>query len=432
MTFTSQTTALTAWYLTHCSAVYSAVILSLLYILVTLMVNSQARKRAHMPLSSHTYLELTWTWIPILYILGTTGSSLVALYTLEATAGHTSTTVANVVAQQWSWSVSQQSSVRVVTETCRGVSQGYNQVTAAQGIKSGNNMACGTPRLTLSQQPLFLLSAAVTTVIATSIDVIHGFSVPLLGTKADCIPGRTTVLDMHSYLEGAYTGLCSELCGVGHAFMPVTIIVAEALTSLPLSDPAAPAAGTSPIIRATYPNPYRILLSARNGQLNQSHLTWIAFLHNNAECFPFTNWQITQLHPELRRNVLEQKYLQHLADIFRIPVIQPGEGMGILAEVQADHNRQCANIHYQRRLTDPLYALHTPDTSLLRGRDSMLPVLRLYALANNALLQDRLGWLQPEPEIDTNTSQYSVTSSEGVYEFGQLAPADWVSIIDCA
>ena len=96
----------------------------------------------------------------------------------------------------------------------------------------------GTPRLTYAQQPLFLTLAALTSVILTSLDVIHGLSVPLLGLKADCVPGRSTVLSIQSSIAGAYVGLCSELCGTGHAYMPITLIFTEQeqLFSTPLSD----------------------------------------------------------------------------------------------------------------------------------------------------------------------------------------------------
>lgn len=68
----------------------------------------------------------------------------------------------------------------------------------------------------------------------TSTDVIHGFSVPLISAKVDCIP---SVLNnfYHVFLaEGFYYGYCTELCGVNHSMMPFglffsTIPVEEAL-----------------------------------------------------------------------------------------------------------------------------------------------------------------------------------------------------------
>lgn len=63
--------------------------------------------------------------------------------------------------------------------------------------------------------------------LITSMDVIHSFTIPSLGIKADAIPGRLN--DLHFFLTDNiamthYFGQCSELCGVGHAFMPIHMI----------------------------------------------------------------------------------------------------------------------------------------------------------------------------------------------------------------
>jgi heme/copper-type cytochrome/quinol oxidase subunit 2 len=63
--------------------------------------------------------------------------------------------------------------------------------------------------------------------LITSMDVIHSFTIPSLGIKADAIPGRLN--DLHFFLTDNiamthYFGQCSELCGVGHAFMPIHMV----------------------------------------------------------------------------------------------------------------------------------------------------------------------------------------------------------------
>ena len=63
--------------------------------------------------------------------------------------------------------------------------------------------------------------------LITSMDVIHAFTIPSIGIKADAIPGRLN--DLHFFLTDNsamthYFGQCSELCGVGHAFMPIHMV----------------------------------------------------------------------------------------------------------------------------------------------------------------------------------------------------------------
>jgi len=59
--------------------------------------------------------------------------------------------------------------------------------------------------------------------IITSMDVLHSFAVPALGIKVDAIPGRLNQFGIKVRVPGIYFGQCSELCGVGHGFMPIKL-----------------------------------------------------------------------------------------------------------------------------------------------------------------------------------------------------------------
>jgi cytochrome c oxidase subunit 2 len=61
--------------------------------------------------------------------------------------------------------------------------------------------------------------------LVTSDDVIHSFAVPSLGVKIDAIPGRLNETTIYTRREGLYYGQCSEICGINHAFMPISILV---------------------------------------------------------------------------------------------------------------------------------------------------------------------------------------------------------------
>ncbi len=53
--------------------------------------------------------------------------------------------------------------------------------------------------------------------------VIHSWAVPSLGVKMDAIPGRLNETYFNIKEPGMYYGQCSELCGIGHGFMPISI-----------------------------------------------------------------------------------------------------------------------------------------------------------------------------------------------------------------
>jgi cytochrome c oxidase subunit II len=57
----------------------------------------------------------------------------------------------------------------------------------------------------------------------TAADVIHSWTIPAFGVKQDGVPGRLHELWFNVDQEGVYFGQCSELCGQGHAYMPITV-----------------------------------------------------------------------------------------------------------------------------------------------------------------------------------------------------------------
>ncbi|MFN7095805.1 MAG: cytochrome c oxidase subunit II, partial [Burkholderiales bacterium] len=60
-------------------------------------------------------------------------------------------------------------------------------------------------------------------VLITGGDVMHSWAIPALGVKMDAVPGHTNETWFYIKKPGIYYGQCSELCGVGHAFMPIAI-----------------------------------------------------------------------------------------------------------------------------------------------------------------------------------------------------------------
>jgi cytochrome c oxidase subunit 2 len=64
-------------------------------------------------------------------------------------------------------------------------------------------------------------------VLVTGADVIHNFAMPSFGLKMDAIPGRVNETWFRAEETGTFFGQCSELCGINHAYMPITIEVVE-------------------------------------------------------------------------------------------------------------------------------------------------------------------------------------------------------------
>lgn len=77
-------------------------------------------------------------------------------------------------------------------------------------------------------QPLVLPANRKIRFLITGNDVIHSWWVPDLGVKRDAIPGLFTETWARIPEPGVYVGECAELCGKGHAFMPIVVEVKEA------------------------------------------------------------------------------------------------------------------------------------------------------------------------------------------------------------
>ena len=60
-------------------------------------------------------------------------------------------------------------------------------------------------------------------IIVSSSDVLHSWAIPSLGVKIDACPGRINQISLYINKIGTFYGQCSELCGVQHSFMPITI-----------------------------------------------------------------------------------------------------------------------------------------------------------------------------------------------------------------
>ena len=83
----------------------------------------------------------------------------------------------------------------------------------------------GQPRLLAVDNEMVVPVNKVVRLQVTAADVMHSFAMPSFGFKLDAIPGRLNETWFKADREGVYHGQCSELCGNGHPYMPITIRV---------------------------------------------------------------------------------------------------------------------------------------------------------------------------------------------------------------
>nr|QLY89845.1 cytochrome c oxidase subunit II [Gyraulus laevis] len=148
-------------------------------------------------------LETIWTIIPALLLIWLALPSLRLLYLLDESSN--SYSILKSIAHQWYWSYEQLPSGKVFDSyMLKDLDPGMYAL-----LEVDNRVSV----------PL----NTNTTVITTSADVLHAFTLPSVGMKMDSVPGRLNSMNMFLTLPGVYYGQCSEICGANHSFMPIVI-----------------------------------------------------------------------------------------------------------------------------------------------------------------------------------------------------------------
>ena len=120
--------------------------------------------------------------------------------------------VVKVTASQWKWQYEYpEENIRFVSTI--GTTQ--DQI--------HNREAKGEHYLHEVDHPLVLPVGKKVRILLTSTDVIHSWWVPSFGVKRDAVPGYLREMWVTIDKPGTYRGQCAQLCGDGHAFMPIVV-----------------------------------------------------------------------------------------------------------------------------------------------------------------------------------------------------------------
>ncbi|MGB0625691.1 MAG: cytochrome c oxidase subunit II [Alphaproteobacteria bacterium] len=179
------------------------VLVLLLYTIVRFRekANPNPTKTTH-----NTLIEILWTVIPVVILFVIGFFSLPLLYATDDVSDADVTV--KVIGRQWYWSYEYPD---------------HGDFTFDAFMVPEDELKAGQPRLLATDENLVLPVGKKIRVLVTSSDVLHAFAMPALGSKVDAVPGRTNETWFQIDEPGMYYGQCSELCGAGHAFMPLAI-----------------------------------------------------------------------------------------------------------------------------------------------------------------------------------------------------------------
>jgi cytochrome c oxidase subunit 2 len=180
-------------------------------LLVMIYICVRFRRKAN-PVASNTthntLLEVIWTTIPIIILVIIAIPSLRLHYYMQHPENPEMTL--KVVGYQWYWHY----------EYPDQGGFGFDSY-----IRKGNDLKEGDHRLLAVDNRVVVPVDTTVRVLVTGADVIHSWAMPAFGVKRDGVPGRLNETWFKATKIGTFYGQCSELCGVGHGFMPIVVEV---------------------------------------------------------------------------------------------------------------------------------------------------------------------------------------------------------------
>ena len=157
-------------------------------------------------------VEWVWTLIPAVLLLQIALPSLLLLYILDETVDRVLTL--KTIGHQWYWRYE----YRDFWTLKRGDSLEFDSYMVPRG-----ELEEGMFRLLEVDNRTVLPAHTQVRVLVSSADVLHSWTVPSLGVKADAVPGRLNQLKFIIQRPGLYFGQCSEICGANHSFIPIVV-----------------------------------------------------------------------------------------------------------------------------------------------------------------------------------------------------------------
>lgn len=191
------------WLLVIITLITVLVLALLAYVIVRF---NEKRNPVPSKTSHNTVVEVIWTVVPVLILVGIAIPSFKLLYFTDRAVDADMTLKA--IGRQWYWSYEYPDQGNFTFDALP---------VAEEDLKPGEY------RLLETDNHVVLPVDTTIRVLITGSDVIHSWAVPSFGVKTDAVPGRTNETWIRIEEEGTYYGQCSELCGVGHAYMPITV-----------------------------------------------------------------------------------------------------------------------------------------------------------------------------------------------------------------
>nr|YP_010540348.1 cytochrome c oxidase subunit II [Singapora shinshana]UYF20490.1 cytochrome c oxidase subunit II [Singapora shinshana] len=186
----------------HTMMIILMITVAVAYMMMSLMISNFSNRN----MLEEQMIELIWTLMPAVMLIFIAMPSLKILYMLEE--NYKPMMTIKSIGHQWYWSYEYSD---------------FKKIEFDSYMKSTNDLTSNEFRLLDTDNHLVLPFNTQTRMLMTSSDVIHSWTIPVLGLKVDASPGRINQGNIEMKRPGIFFGQCSEICGANHSFMPIVL-----------------------------------------------------------------------------------------------------------------------------------------------------------------------------------------------------------------
>jgi cytochrome c oxidase subunit 2 len=170
------------------------------------LLSTTVNKNLNVYILESQSLELFWTVVPAIILLLIGFPSIRLLYLLDEI--YRPIITLKTIGHQWYWSYEYSDFLDIEFDS---------YIIPVQEIREES-----VRLIDVDNRTVLPINTQVRNLI-TAADVLHSWTVPSLGVKADAVPGRLNQIRFYINQPGLFFGQCSEICGANHRFMPITI-----------------------------------------------------------------------------------------------------------------------------------------------------------------------------------------------------------------
>jgi len=172
----------------------------------------------------YTFIEIFWTLTPAYILTLILVPSLALLYSMDQIVEPNITI--KVIGNQWYWTYEYSDFYYKL------LNKNHKDFIYNSYITADNDLTYGTLRLLEVDNRVYIPVKTKIRFLVTSTDVLHSWAIPSLGIKIDACPGRLNQVFSFGKRLGTLYGQCSEICGINHGYMPISLDILTYTTFL--------------------------------------------------------------------------------------------------------------------------------------------------------------------------------------------------------